>query len=118
MNLVKKPLPQKMIPWMREEIERTRGRIETDTQVVAGVLRWKMGNIVPPHVIEQDALMECPPVQRAAYEKELGKFAQQYRAAREKTDAEFDGEDAYERRAAFGPGVTVINVLTGKTYRS
>jgi hypothetical protein len=29
---------------------------------------------------------------------------------------EAEAEEAFERRAAFGPGVTVVNVLTGKRY--
>lgn len=30
--------------------------------------------------------------------------------------AAVDGEAAYEARAAFGPGVTLVNIITGKKF--
>lgn len=33
-------------------------------------------------------------------------------------DDEREAEQAFERRAAFGPGAVVVNVLTGKRYRT
>ena len=37
---------------------------------------------------------------------------------REALEAEAEAERMYEMRAAFGPGQTVVDVLTGKTYRT
>ncbi len=41
-----------------------------------------------------------------------------WRAAEDEAAADAEAERAYERRAAFGPGVTVVNILTGEKYRT
>lgn len=74
-------------------------------------LRWaKSGNLVPVHVIEQDAMLPCWPEQRAAYERETAATLAQYRARQSKASP----EEVAEMRAAFGPGTEVVDVLTGR----
>lgn len=49
-------------------------------------------------------------VQAAAREAEIDAFVAEYR----RQDAEPDAEQLCEMRAAFGPGATVVNVITGR----
>jgi len=44
------------------------------------------------------------------------KFLEEYRENMK--DHEPDAEHMYELRAAFGEGETVVNVITGKTYKT
>lgn len=46
------------------------------------------------------------------------KAIEAYRAARAKMTDEDRAEEDYERRAAFGSGVEVVNVLTGERFRT
>jgi dihydropteroate synthase len=44
------------------------------------------------------------------------KFIEEYRESME--DYEPDAEHMYEMRAAFGEGVEVVNIITGKKYKT
>ena len=77
-----------------------------------GVLYWKSNDhVVPVCVLRDDACLEPTPEQVAAYEAETKKFLAEYRA----NPPELTAEDMYEMRAAFGPGVKVVDVITGKS---
>lgn len=78
-----------------------------------GIVRWKSNNRVPP----QDILIEWDnagfsfdiEASRKAREKDFAAFAAEYRKNYKGPTA----EEMSEMRAAFGPGVTVVNALTG-----
>jgi len=40
------------------------------------------------------------------------------RVLRAEIDAEIEAERMFELRAAYGPGETIVNILTGETYRT
>lgn len=78
-----------------------------------GVMRWKTNNAVPFNDVLADAKMQGFPVDlalsRAARDKDTTEFIAEYRKRYQPPDA----EQLSEMRAAFGPGVTVVNVITG-----
>jgi hypothetical protein len=78
-----------------------------------GVVRWKVNGDVPPaNVLEEwnkagfEFDMESS---RKAREKDFAKFAATYRKNYKGPSA----EDLSEMRRAFGPGETVVNIITG-----
>jgi hypothetical protein len=105
------PIPKDVVGWRLKEVLDRRLRIVTETTSEAkGVLRWKANRaIVPPWVFEE-AFMEVSDAQIEARRKELDEFTAEYR----KQDHTPDAEQMAEMRAAFGPGTTVVNVITGQ----
>ena len=93
--------------------------IQNSTNVTqSGVITWKSnGNVLPEECVKEAIaigipvnLLNC----RAAREKQV---AVQIAAYKERMkDYTPSAEDLYEMRSAFGPGTTVVNVLTGQTY--
>ena len=54
---------------------------------------------------------------RAKEQKQIAEFMVEYHKARAERTPEQIAEEEYEMRAAFGPGETVVNVITGeKSY--
>jgi len=107
-------IPATLPSWQRAEIERLRAQFVTDTREVDGVLRWTSNDAVISPSTFADAYVVCSDVQAAGYSAYLDAFVQQYRAnSRAPSD-----EERYEMRAAFGPGVTVVNVVTGRRTRT
>ena len=58
------------------------------------------------------------PAQQAAYSAYVDAVCRRYRETQARRTPERSAEDAYEMRAAFGPGVEVINVITGQRTRT
>lgn len=75
------------------------------------------GQVVAPSVLK-DHGHKVTDKQRHAYDVETAKFIDDYRKARSNMSEEAKAEEAYERRAAFGPGVEVIDCLTGERYKT
>ncbi len=102
--------------WDWKRITECRERIATESSYDAdGVIRWDMGNILPPFVIETDAKMTCPESQRIAYQIDLDRTLATYRLDREENG--YSDEELFEMRAAFGDGETVVDVITGETIK-
>jgi len=51
---------------------------------------------------------------RIVEREETDRFIEEYKKNRANRSAEEIAEERYEMRAAFGPGETVVNVLTGE----
>ena len=93
-----------------------------DTHFVQGALCWLVGEefrVISPRTCRELALDDMPGydagIQRARYERYVTRTIEQYKArvaGRRHTQ-----EELGEMRAAFGPGATVINVLTGETTK-
>lgn len=83
-----------------------------------GILRWKSNDSVPPQDcleemgLDDEDLHHC----RVARDREIDEFLTRYRQAQE--GRERTAEEMFELRAAFGPGVDVVNVITGKVTRT
>lgn len=107
------PKFQRESKYHMSQIEKYRKHIVEDTDVIDGVYYWKRsGNIVPVCVFTNDAFLQPPVEHVAAYEKDRDESLAAYRE-RMKNHVP-SGEELYEMRAAFGTGVTVVNVITGK----
>ena len=87
-------------------------------------LRWKSNN----RCLMSDAMEELfladkvtEMVVRAtkiARDKENEEFLEEYRKAQANRTAEEIAEQRAEARAAMGPGVDMVNIFTGETYRT
>lgn len=112
------PIPPWFPDWRLSEIEAYRKKLEDprDVREEAGLLYWTSVNrLVPPFVFREDAFLECPPNQVAAYEKSVDEELSGYGT---QSDREPSEEELFEMRAAFGPGKVIENVLTGQKYRT
>lgn len=76
----------------------------------AGVLRWAMGNAVPPWSYEEGYGRPMPAAMQAAYQKDLDRHLLSYK----KNAKPPSEEELFEMRAAFGEGAEVVNVFTGR----
>lgn len=97
---------------------RLKRNLASETYTVDGVLHWtSSNNAVPLHVF-REAGVEAPSRQREGIQRQNAAFLIQYRAARAAMTPEQREEEAFERRAAFGPGEEVVNILTGERFRT
>ena len=90
-----------------------------DTHFVKGALCWLIGEefrVLSPRLCQELALTDRPgydaAIQQARYEAYVAKSIEAYRQRRK--GREYTPEELFEMRAAFGPGATVVDVLTGK----
>lgn len=99
--------------------QRLTPKLDTDATYSAGIVRWKSNNQVPPDEVLVLALELGKPIDlaacREARSKDLRAFIADYRARRAD---EPTAEERLEARAAFGEGATVVNVLTGRRWRT
>lgn len=113
-----KPIPEGLPKWKLDDIARLRGKFVTDTYPKAGVLYWASNDRPVPTDVFRDALCEPTAKQVAAYDADTQAALAAYREARRNISPEQAAEEAYERRAAFGAGVELVDVITGERYVS
>ena len=82
-----------------------------------GVWRWKSNDRVPFDDMLQDWAVSSSTMEkcRKARDNDNEKFIKEYRERMK--DYVPSNETLYEMRAAFGEGVEVVNVITGKTIK-
>ena len=86
----------------------------TEYSIENGVARWNSNNrCVPIDCLEKYNIPVNPFVQKIAIDKETNEFLAEYR----KNPPVYDEETLCEMRATFGPGATVVNVITGKKIK-
>jgi len=83
-----------------------------------GLVRWKMGNPVPKDIVvawNDVGLLGDFDTARAvtAYDTELDLFFAAYRANQ---PSEPSAEQRFEARAAHGPGVEIVDVISGRRF--
>lgn len=78
------------------------------------ILRWASNDAVVPADIMALTDWQYQDEMTAARDADLDRFAAAYRAAQARRTPEEIEEQRAEMRAAFGPGETVVNVLTGE----
>jgi len=114
-------LSSDVVPF-RRDAERMRDKIPTDARFEAGVMRWNSNNAIPPADIVAFAAKLGYPVDVAACDAArsaaLRAFAADYKAARAKRTPAEVAEERAMARAAHGPGVELMDVLTGERYRT
>lgn len=100
------------------EAVRLVGKFETDAHVdERGVVRWSSNEQVPPmevlalwHYLDKPFSLEAS---RQQYDEDLNVMLDDYRARR--ADGPTD-EERFEARAAHGPGVELVDVITGHRW--
>jgi len=87
-----------------------------------GAVRWKSNDRIPfadkldlyaSAGIEFN-MTECLVTRKIEDAEAIKRYAE----SRKNMSAEQRAEQAYERRAAFGPGETIVDVFTGETFRT
>lgn len=111
-------LPDDLLPWQLREVERLRSQMVNPDHAYDddGVMRWRSNDAAIPPSVYKDAHVRCPSRQQRAYDEETQAFLAEYRE-RMKDYVPTEEEQA-EMRAAFGPGETVVNVITGQKFRT
>lgn len=102
--------------WQEKEKHDLRERMKTHSYEKDGVLYWKSNDHVIPPFVYKDADIPCPNNQQIAYQKQSNKFVAEYREARKNYVP--SEEEMFEMRAAFGPGETVVDIITGQKFRT
>lgn len=101
------------------EAVRLRQKFYDDAYLSNGVPHWKSNNQIPPKDILEFWEYSCLPFNfeqaEIARELETSKFLAEYRARM--SNYVPSDEELYEMRAAFGPGETVVNVITGQVTK-
>ena len=100
----------------------TEGETRADfaTTTVTSVVRWNRSGRVPPEDILRDfyglGLITEGVLNQSMVEAEIdtAKAIAEYRAARSQISDEQRAEEAFEMRAAFGPGAEVVDIITGQ----
>ncbi len=112
------PIPAGLPQWKLLDIERYRAKFVTDTYPKDGVLYWASNDRPVPPDIFRDALCEVGVAQIEADRQHTQAALAAYREARRNISPEQAAEEAFERRAAFGPGVEVVDIITGERHIS
>jgi len=85
--------------------------------VTDGIVRWSSNNSVPPlDILEDWAELGLPfdlEASKAASDAEFAEFAARYRAQQKAPSS----EHLAEMRNEFGPGTTVVDVISGRRIR-
>ena len=89
-----------------------------DFTLVGGVLRWvSNGQIIPRDIVRDFDLHHTPGFDRDAHDRAYGAhldaFLAEYRANQ---PASHSDEERVEARAAHDPGVTLVDVVTGRRW--
>lgn len=84
-----------------------------------GVYHWdESDNIIPPDVCKSREISGLPgfdmAAQKAAYSAHLDAFCAEYR--RINANRQPSAEERAEARAAHGPGVVLVDIITGKRW--
>jgi len=107
---------------IQENIEKLNGMFAGEYTVENGVMTWNSnGNVPFDDMLEAAARMGEEIDMQACQSKRDGDtlaFLKEYKEARSNMSEEQKREEAYERRAAFGPGKTIVDVFTGETVRT
>lgn len=111
------PFSRPLSPLEIADIKSTRAKMADpeSAKVKNGIRYWKSNGAVIPDWVYEEAYVECPPEQKAAHKEGSARSIAAYKAQRAKTG--YSDEELFEMRAAFGPGETVVDCLTGKTIK-
>lgn len=102
--------------WRERERRELAETIRKDSYEQNGALRWKSNDAVIGLDTFRDAGLTPPPAQADEYRKYVDASIAQYREARKNYRP--SAEEAFEMRAAFGPGETVVDIITGQKFKT
>lgn len=122
MNFRPLPIPATLPRWQSiDDVLDTRDRLcDEATLGPDEVLRWnESGNVVPLDVMEECYTLPVnADAHKAARDAELAEVVARYRDWRANMTDEERAEEAFEMLAAFGPGETVVDIVTGETFET
>lgn len=103
--------------WQRARVDELRADLADDSRSFTdadGARRWRSNpdSVISPSVIE-DACLVPTQAQRDAYQAHLDAFFARARSAPRRA---LSAEECFEMEAAFGPGETVVDVITGQRW--
>jgi len=88
--------------------------------ITDGIVRWDSNNQVPPaDMVEAIATFESSvdvAASKAAREEDNARFIAEYIKNQSNRSEEQKREERFEARAAMGPGVEMVNIITGERY--
>lgn len=107
---------------LERNIKNLKGMFAGKFDVTEGVMTWTKNGRVPfddmldaatelGYTIDMDKCKALRDIEAVAAIK-------RYKKMRKNMSAEQKAEEAYERRAAFGPGKRVVDTLTGETFKT
>ena len=109
-----------ILEWQKKELDRIADQLRHTITESGGILRWSESGNIPPkeYLLYADYLRLPFQMKRTLEAREVEEqFAiEQYKENRKNMTAEDLEEERLEARAAHGPGVTLVNVLTGEKY--
>ena len=116
-SLLRDFLDPTLLSWQRKEISKKIDQFETDASVVDGVVRWNSNNRVPPleflelwnHLGKDFDFEKSKKVSDVETDAFLAEYRRNYRGP--------SAEEMVEMRANFEPGTTMINAITGTTFK-
>jgi hypothetical protein len=101
------------------DFDKARAEFNSKAYVVAGVVKWKNNNRVPPDgILDIWKELNLPfdfDKSKKTSEAQSRKILREYRESMKNHVP--SAEELFEMRAAFGTGVTVVNAITGKKTR-
>lgn len=107
---------RKISKWQEKEREHTRKQLREETFERNGALVWKAsGNVVPMDVF-RDAGYLPPKSQKAERDRQVDEHLAEY--LERMKNYQPSEEEMFEMRAAFGPGETIVNIITGKVVNT
>lgn len=103
-------------PFFQKEATKVAGKFYTDAYVINGVVRWKSNDQVPPaDILELWHHLNRPfdyDLSKTVSQLETTQALEAYK--RQMASHVYSDEEKAEMRAAFGPGATVVDVITGQ----
>lgn len=111
-------IPTNLRGYELERIEQLRREMQDPTQAyeIDGILHWVSNDAIIPPFVYEDGKIDCPAIQRAAYDKDLAISLDRYCKARQGRVP--SAEEQFEMRAAFGPDAEVVNIITGQVWKT
>jgi hypothetical protein len=100
-------------PWQRTEALKMAEKLKTEVTYTNGIVRWQNGNLLPTDLAEFAAYLKLP-VNLKSHEKARNEDLTAFAAAYHQNQKPPTAEELYEMRAAFGPGATVVDIISGQ----
>lgn len=108
--------------WLKRELRRVEEQLRDTITESGGILRWPETRNIPPrdYLLYADYLRLPFNLKRTleAQKVEEEIAMEEYRESRRNMTAEDIEEARLEARAAHGPGVVLVNVITGEKFRT
>lgn len=110
------------LDWHKRELARVEDQLRNTITETGGILRWTESGNIPPkeYLLFADYLGLPFHLKRTleVLDNEQEIAIEEYRIARANMTEDELAEERLEARAAHGPGVELVDVFTGKKYRT